>query len=153
MIFRTHLAFGLLLGLLFFDKFNVNKWLFLFLILFGAALPDIDHPKSRIGKKFRFLSKIINFFFGHRKLIHSIFIPIILSFIIRNFFGDSWIPFFIGYFSHLIMDSFTLEGVNFIHPFKQLRLQGFIETGKKEEMVLFLIFVFFDSLLLYIVFF
>lgn len=153
MIFRTHIAFALLLGLWFLDKFDVNKWLFLFLVLFGATLPDIDHPKSKLGKKFGFLSKIINFIFGHRKWIHSIFVLVVLSFLIRSLFDDLWIPFFIGYFSHLFIDGLTLEGVNFIYPFKQLRLQGFIETGKKKETILFLIIAFFDLLLLYIVFF
>ena len=153
MIFRTHLAFGLLLGLLLVDKFNLDKWLFLLLILLGSALPDIDHPKSKIGKNFGFLSKIINFIFGHRKWIHSIFFLIVLSFLIRSLFNDLWIPFFIGYFSHLFIDGFTLNGINFIYPLKQLRLQGFIETGNKWETILFLIFAFFDLLLLYIVFF
>ena len=107
MIFRTHLAFGLLLGLLLVDKFNLDKWLFLLLILLGSALPDIDHPKSKIGKNFGFLSKIINFIFGHRKWIHSIFFLIVLSFLIRSLFNDLWIPFFIGYFSHLFISYFA----------------------------------------------
>ena len=141
MIFRTHIAFALLIGLWCLDKFDGNKWLFLLIVLLSVTLPDIDHPRSKIGRQFGKLSKLLNFVFGHRRWIHSIFVPIILSIIIRNIFGDWWMPFFIGYFSHLLMDGFTLEGINFIYPFKQLRLSGFIETGKREETVLFWIFV------------
>ena len=38
----------------------------------GAALPDIDHPKSHLGRRFRFTSKVVNKAFGHRTFTHSL---------------------------------------------------------------------------------
>ena len=62
-------------------------------------------------------------------------------------------PVFFGYTSHILLDGFTLEGINFIYPIKQLRLQGFVETGKKQERLLFYGIVVLDLLLFYRVFF
>jgi inner membrane protein len=153
MIFRTHIAFALLVGLLFVENFKGNSILFLIIVLFFTMLPDIDHPKSKLGRKIPFVSKIFSFLFGHRNLLHSIFIAIGLSFLIYSFFGKWWAPVFLGYFSHILIDGFTLEGINFIYPFKQLRLQGFVEVGGKQEILIFWFLVFIDSLLFYRVFF
>jgi inner membrane protein len=147
------MAFALFFGLLFVDDFSENKVLFLFLVLISGMLPDIDHPRSKIGKKFWFLSKPFSFLFGHRKLFHSVFLAVILGVVIWKSLGIWWMPIFLGYFSHILIDGFTLEGINFIYPIKQLRLQGFIETGKKQETFLFYGLVLIDILLLYRVFF
>ena len=121
MIFRTHVAFAFLLGLIFLDSFDGSRVLFLAIVLFSSVIPDIDHPKSKIGGKFGYVSKIINFLFGHRKLFHSLFFVLILSFVANWFFGRWWQPFFLGYISHLVIDAFSKEGINFIYPFNQLR--------------------------------
>lgn len=152
MRFRTHLAFALFIGLIFIKKFDEN-FLFLIIVLIGAILPDIDHPRSWIGMKAGFLSRIFNFIFGHRKWIHSVFTLIILSLIVNFLFGEWWKPFFLGYFSHLFIDGLTIQGINFIYPFKQLRLQGFIESGKILDEVLFFILLLLDIILFYILFF
>ncbi len=153
MIFRTHMAFALFFALLFVDKFNGSKILFLILVLFSGMLPDIDHPRSKIGKRLWFLSKPFSFLFGHRKLFHSMFLAIVLGAVVWKFFGEFWMPVFLGYASHILIDGFTLEGINFIYPIKQLRLQGFIETGKRQEILLFYLLVIVDILLFYRVFF
>tara|TARA_Y100000310_G_C20669969_1_gene809697 strand:+ start:1518 stop:1976 length:459 start_codon:yes stop_codon:yes gene_type:complete len=149
MMFRTHLVFALLCGLLFLGNFSGNKYLFLIIVLASGALPDIDHPKSKLGKKFWFLSKPFNFLFGHRKLFHSVFVAVGLSFIIWKFFGEYWLPVFIGYVSHILVDGLTLNGINFIYPINQLRLQGFIETGKTLESWLFWVIVLLDLFFLF----
>lgn len=153
MIFKTHIAFAFLIGLSFIKKFEGDPLFFMIIVLLGTILPDIDHPKSLIGRKAGFLSKILNFIFGHRKWIHSIFTLIILSFIINKALGVWWKPFFLGYFSHLLIDGFTIEGINFIYPFKQLKLSGFIESGKIKEEILFFILLIIDIILFYILFF
>ena len=149
MLFRTHMVFALLIGLVFLDNFNGSEILFFILILLSAALVDIDHPKSKIGKQFWFLSKPFNFLFGHRKLFHSVFVAVGLSFIIWKFFGEYWLPVFIGYVSHILVDGLTLNGINFIYPINQLRLQGFIETGKTLESWLFWVIVLLDLFFLF----
>lgn len=153
MIFRTHVAFAFLLGIIFLDKFNENKVLFLLIVLISSVIPDIDHPYSKIGRKFGYASRIINFLFGHRKLLHSLFFVLILSFSVYWFLGKWWQPLFLGYTSHLVIDAFSKEGINFIYPINQIRLQGFIKTGGIVEAILFWIVIFLDLLLLYIVIF
>ncbi|PTC00201.1 hypothetical protein C9975_08825, partial [Thalassospira xiamenensis] len=47
-------------------------WFALALVLAGAALPDIDHPQSTLGKRVKFLSYPISTLFGHRGITHSL---------------------------------------------------------------------------------
>lgn len=149
MLARTHLVFALLIGLLTFKYFNLNPILFIAVTVLVSSLPDIDHPKSKIGRRIKILSYPINFIFGHRKLFHSIFAAIGLSFAIWYLFGSYYIPFFIGFVSHLIGDALTVQGVNFIYPFKEFRIKGFITTGGFLENVLFFVFIVLNGYLLF----
>ena len=141
MIIRTHLAFAFLTGLLFLNYSPGNEIVFMGILLFSAALVDIDHPGSKIGRKVKVLSKTFNFLFGHRGLFHSFFMAAGLSFVVWWFFDSWWIPFFIGYMGHIILDGFTLAGINLIYPFQKLSLHGFIETGKVIDRTLFFVFI------------
>ena len=49
------------------------------------------------------------------------------------------IALFIGYLSHVLIDGFTKKGVNFLNPFLNLRLSGFVETGSFLELVILVI--------------
>ncbi|VEB43121.1 Inner membrane protein ydjM [Chromobacterium violaceum] len=40
--------------------------------LAGSLLPDIDHPKSWLGRRIPFLSRPISYLFGHRGITHSL---------------------------------------------------------------------------------
>jgi membrane-bound metal-dependent hydrolase YbcI (DUF457 family) len=67
MLFYTHLAFSFFVGLFVLDYLKIqNKLIFLLFILIFSLFPDIDAPKSKIGKKLGIISKIINFIFGHQ---------------------------------------------------------------------------------------
>ena len=67
MQFKTHLLFGMFLGLLVLPILNPNNSiLFVMLVLIGSALPDIDHPNSKVGKWF----KPIGWLFEHRGFFH-----------------------------------------------------------------------------------
>lgn len=151
MIARTHLAFGLLIGLLSLSFINItNKYVFLAFVLIGALLTDIDTPKSKLGKKLKPLSTIFSFLFGHRGLFHSIWFPLAL-FITHLYFFRSTVllALTIGYTSHLIIDGFTKQGINFLHPIANLRLSGFIETGTFLETILLIIFIIADILIIF----
>lgn len=150
MLARTHLVFALLMGLLIFKYFNLNPILFIAIITLTSFLPDIDHPKSKIGRRIKILSYPINFIFGHRKFFHSIFAALGLSFVIWHFFGNYYTPFFIGFLSHLIGDALTVQGVNFVYPFKELRVKGFITTGGLLENILFFALLIANSYLIYV---
>ena len=63
MRFRTHLAFSFLISLLIINSFDVqNKIIFIVIMLITSALPDIDSYKSKIGKKIKPISFLINIF-------------------------------------------------------------------------------------------
>ena len=149
MMFRTHIIFAFLISLIFLSKFEGSSLVFILLVLLSSSIVDIDNPGSKIGKKFWFLSKPFNVLFGHRKLFHSLLVPIVLGLVIWFFFDKYWMPVFLGYASHILLDGFTLNGVNFIYPIRQLRLSGFIETGKKQEIFIFWGFVVLSLLLLF----
>ena len=138
MRFYTHIAFNVLLYLILREYFDVNTYLLFFIFLFFSLFPDIDEPKSFIGRKFGILSSLIKKIFRHRGLFHGIFIPLILFFIIglvSNF--QYGLIVFIAYLGHLIMDALTKEGVNFLEPLTTLRIKGFFRTGGILEKILF----------------
>jgi len=141
MMFRTHLIFAFLIGLIFLDFSNVNKYLFLILVLISGIIPDIDYPKSKIGRKFFLISKPLNFLFGHRNFLHSLFFVFFICALIYLFFKGYWIPVFLGYCSHIFLDCLTKRGVAIFYPFK-FKIRWIIETGKFSENLLFLFLIF-----------
>lgn len=143
-MFRTHLAFGFLIGLFAIQWLHpANQVLFFILVLIGALLPDIDHPKSKLGKYF----KPIGWLFEHRGFFHSIFMLIILSLVIVYFFNWFYASAIaIGFFSHLVSDAITVQGIMPFHPLSKVRIRGFVETNSTIETVLFLALVVFDVL-------
>jgi inner membrane protein len=126
----------------------------------GGIFPDIDQPTAPfwrnlpIGGFFgRLIDKMLG---GHRFLTHSLIglgLFGLLSNLLLKFIHPLmphvnihlvWLAFMIGLSSHLVMDTFTKEGVPWllpipvkfgIPPFKGLR----ITTGKKLEKALFLV--------------
>ncbi len=149
MEFKTHLALAFLAGIIYLSLFkNVNSYIFFPLVLFFSLLPDIDHSKSYISRKFPIISAPIYFFFKHRGFFHSIF-PAIILFILFEYLHYPSIAFgiLIGYFAHLIGDGLTKQGVNFLNPFSTLVLQGPIATGSLTEFIIFIILVAIDGLI------
>jgi len=135
MMFKTHLAFGVLMALLAVQILQpTNPWLFGLLIVIASSLPDIDTPDSKIGRKV----KVIGWIFEHRGFFHSLaacFLFSVLTYAItKNTFYS--IAFLIGYGSHLLMDSITKEGVMPFFPLR-FRLRGFFRTGHLLEFVVF----------------
>jgi len=142
MLFKTHLVFGILIWLIIYPYLNVNKYLLLILLLLASVFPDIDKSNSKVGKRIKLISFIIEKVFGHRKLFHSLFFWGVMCGLIWHFFGGIYaIAIFIGLFSHLVIDALTKQGINFLYPVSQFRIAGFIETGSLLE-VLFLILIF-----------
>lgn len=150
MKFKTHLAFGLLIGLMYLNYAEVqNKFLFILFIMLGSALPDIDNASSKIGKKAWPLSKLIQMFLGHRGIFHSIWLIILIPGVVYLYLSKIYgIALFIGYFSHVLMDGFTKKGVNFLNPFLELRLSGFVETGSIIEKIVFIAVTLLDIFLM-----
>jgi len=140
MMFRTHIIFSFLISLLIINSFDIqNKILFIIIILLASALPDIDSYKSKIGKKIKPISFLINLFFSHRGIFHSPFLLILISMLIVITNLEIAAAFFIGCLSHLVLDSLTPEGVMFFYPFSKRRTKGFIRTGSLFENILFIL--------------
>ncbi|MCV2528466.1 MAG: metal-dependent hydrolase [Candidatus Lightella neohaematopini] len=89
--------------------------------LLTCLLPDIDHPKSFIGRRFKWLSIPIYKLFGHRRFTHSILLIIIIAIYINikriNFPIDVIYAMIIGYISHIIADMLTPAGVPLLWPY------------------------------------
>lgn len=138
MMFITHLAFGFLVALLTITLIEVpNQSIFILAVIFGAALADLDKMSSRLGSKIKPLSFLLELLFGHRGLMHTIYIPIAM-FVTISLFGYPVIgfAFLIGFISHLLIDSLTTTGISFLRPFNNLHLKGFIKTGGILEYAL-----------------
>ena len=141
MMFKTHLAFGLLIALFSLKFFKpANTVIFVLIAIFFSILPDIDKRNSKIGKRFKFLSYPIELLLGHRGLFHTIYIPI-LAFLLFFLFNNAvyGIGAFVGYFSHLDLDSLTISGIKPFYPLINKKIKGFIKTNSNLEFVLFLI--------------
>lgn len=125
----------------------------------GGIVPDIDQPTAPlwrnlpIGSYFgKIFGKLLG---GHRFLTHSILGLVLFNFLSKLLLvflhplmpkvdtGVVWAAFMVGMLSHLVMDTFTKEGVPWllplpikfgIPPLKSMR----ITTGKWGEKVLFM---------------
>src|SRR3989344_4956792 len=143
MMFRTHLAFAFLIGLIFlnFFSFEFDKYLFLFIVLVSSIIPDIDLSGSKIGRRIKPLSNIFNFLFGHRGFLHSLLFILIL-FLIFVFIKNEilGLALFLGFFSHLALDSLSKEGIRFFYPLK-FKVNGFIKTNRIVENMMFFVFL------------
>ena len=151
MLARTHFAFGILAGVLalpMFDFSSIFQYAVYFLIIHLAVLlPDCDHPESSINKKVK-VTKLVTFFFSHRGLLHSIFPPLIFSALLyyyANYFIAA--AFFIGYFSHLLSDALTVNGIRFLHPLFSFKISANSSptSPKKPLNKLPLCFVYFKT--------
>jgi len=139
MMYYTHLAFGFLVSLIALNFINIeNTILFILTTIFFSIFPDIDETRSKIGRKYNLISKIINFFFGHRGFIHTIYIPLILFFSFSFINYDVSIAILIGYFSHLFLDAITKAGIRPLYPIINKRINGPFKTNSIIEKIIFI---------------
>lgn len=134
MLARTHLALGLLAGVLVAKYYGISMPVVVLVSMISSILPDIDH-KSSLITRILVLPRLLPL--KHRGMLHSLAVPII-GFIVLYRLGTAYaIAFFIGYLSHLVGDAVTKEGVNFLYPL-QLRIAGPVRTGGMLETVVFI---------------
>lgn len=137
MMGKTHLTLGFFVALLGISVLQPkNPVLFLMIVLISSLLPDIDHPRSTIGKNI----KVIGFLFEHRGFFHSIFALTFFSLAIQFMFKNEvyTMGFLIGYLSHLLSDSLTVLGIKIFHPVSDFRIRGLMKTGGPVEYLIFL---------------
>ncbi|MBI1228139.1 MAG: hypothetical protein GC192_23095 [Bacteroidetes bacterium] len=106
--------------------------------LVASVLPDCDHTRSPIGKLLFPLAKWLNRRFGHRTITHSISALIVLtllvSFIEKTYFGHFRVSvaFCLAYWSHLLFDMCTLQGVPLMYPFRK---NPFVLIGNPDARI------------------
>ena len=92
-------------------------------VLLGATLPDIDHPRSPIGRLFLPLSRYLNSRHGHRTLTHSLLglgIFWLAAGLLEQTLWQSQrltAVAVIAMISHILFDMVTLQGVILFYPF------------------------------------
>ena len=132
----------------------------------GGILPDIDQPTAPLWKNLpegKIFGKIVDKSLGgHRFITHSLIGLVIFGFLaklllsfLHPIMGEVnnnlvWWAFMIGFLSHLVMDSFTKEGVPWLLPYsRKFGLPPLkrwrITTGKSmETLIIFPLILVFD---------
>ena len=140
-MFRTHVLLGLVLALVFLPVVSV-KGVFVLAVLLGSVLPDADLGSSFLGRwrVFRPLQVLVK----HRGLFHSVtacfLIGAAFAFVLPVWaFGV-----FLGFAGHLVLDSFTPEGVRPFWPLRgvvkgPLRTESLGEKGLQIGLVAVLV--------------
>lgn len=139
--------------------------------MIGGLAPDLDQPTANLWRRMRggtligkFLSPLLG---GHRFISHSIIgivmfgviTQIILELLSTFLLVDMnivWWAFMIGFVSHLIMDTFTREGVPWLFPIPlhfgvpPIRLLRMKTGGLAEKSFVFPVLIFFNGVLVYL---
>lgn len=105
------------------------------LAVFGALLPDIDHPKSWVGKVLRPFSTICARVFGHRGVTHSLLAVIgcALLLLSQDVPWGITAPLVVGYISHLAADLLTPAGLRLAWPLRGTYALPICRTGSPFE--------------------
>ncbi|MCU5774913.1 metal-dependent hydrolase [Erwiniaceae bacterium BAC15a-03b] len=91
--------------------------------LLTCLLPDIDHPKSLLGQRLKWISQPVARIFGHRGFTHSLLAVLGgLALFQMNVPADGPLPadvlqgMVLGYLSHIAADMLTPAGVPLLWP-------------------------------------
>ncbi|WP_373552340.1 metal-dependent hydrolase [Haliscomenobacter sp.] len=126
MTLPNHLAGGLVFTGFFAALANINileSPATIGAVLLGATLPDIDHPRSPIGRLFLPLSRYLNSRHGHRTLTHSLLglgiFWLAAGLLEQTLWQSQRLTAIavIAMVSHLLFDMVTLQGVLLFYPF------------------------------------
>ena len=111
----------------------------------GSYMPDIDIPQSKLGRKFKFISRHLI----HRGFTHTLVIPIILG-IFMFYVASLGLPilpdlilgFEVGYIMHIVADAFNKKGVPLLWPLTSNHLHiASVLTGSWQETVFLIIWI------------
>ena len=141
----THLSIGAAVGVVctgFDSAPDAVGWAAL---LVGSLLPDIDHKRSFVGKYVPWLSATLERKYGHRTLTHSLLGFALFALLLSPtlLLSDSVLPWaLIGIASHVLLDTFNIQGVPLFYPFARLEFVAFhnrawrIPYGSPAEMTM-----------------
>jgi inner membrane protein len=101
----------------------------------GAVLPDIDEPNSYIGRRLKFISKLLKCFnIKHRTFTHSVLFPFII--LLFGIFHPVFYFIAFGAFMHIIEDFLTDGGVPLFYPLSKKKFSlRLLKTGSILEFI------------------
>lgn len=105
-------------------------------VILGSLLPDIDHPKSWLGRRLWFISAPLSLLIGHRGLTHSLLAAAALTFMLivyGEIAGYLVASLCIGYLTHMAGDFVTKGGIPVFWPVKQRFSMPIFNTGSLAE--------------------
>ena len=105
------------------------------LALAGSLLPDIDHPRSWVGRRTRPVSTAIAATLGHRGITHSAIAIAGLAWLLLHA-GYRWsgvAALSVGYLSHLAADMLTPQGLRLLWPMRGTWGLPLCRTGSPAE--------------------
>ncbi len=138
MLFYTHIAFAILLGLYVIDFIPITDiTLFFSSLIVFTLVPDIDQTKSIIGKRLKPLSGILSFF-GHRGFTHSVLFVVLVYLILSHFSMLIAFAAVLAILSHLILDALTPKGIMPLYPLKY-KIKGPFRTNSIIEKMVFIV--------------
>jgi len=114
------------------------------LALLGSLLPDIDHPKSWLGKRFGPFSSGIASALGHRGLTHSALAVAVCTWGLSRGGAPRWVvdPLAVGYLSHLAADLLTPNGLRLAWPLRRTWALPLCKTGSPFEPLIVALLLF-----------
>jgi len=150
MMATTHVATGLFITVATAAALHLpfkTSILFAFAGVIGSLLPDIDHPKSWLGRRIPFISIPLSMLVGHRGITHSL-VALLASlffsaYALSVYAGGSGVTMVIatglclGYGSHLLGDFASNSGIPVFWPSKKrYKLPIVLFTGSWEESII-----------------
>jgi inner membrane protein len=123
MMARSHVLVGLATWIAAAPALHVRSLdpIYLGLVVAGSLLPDIDHPKSWVGRRTRPISTAIAATFSHRGVTHSAIAVIGLTMLLLHagYRRGGVTALIIGYLSHLAADMLTPQGLRLAWPLRR----------------------------------
>lgn len=106
----------------------------------SALMPDVDHPKSWVGRRVRPLSTVLAGLLGHRGATHSLVAVIGCVWLLASHGLPRGVvaPWAVGYLSHLAADMLTPGGLRLAWPLRGTWSLPLCRTGSWAEPVVVL---------------
>lgn len=105
----------------------------------GALLPDIDHPRSIVGRRAGFIGGALRLAISHRGMLHSgiaaaivVLVALLAPAVARSYALAAAA----GYSSHILLDALTVQGVPLFWPSRRRFSILPLRTGGLIEMIL-----------------
>lgn len=125
---KNHLMLGTAIGasVIVISQNYTDGAVFMAACMLGSIFPDIDLPDTMIGHTCKPLAIALNRKYGHRGFIHSPLNAALLTFIywgltyltVPTAFRTVALGFLVGFFAHLLQDTFTKKGIPWLYPLK-----------------------------------